>query len=84
MKGEIVNNTSAAILPGSIANKNQPLPLGALPALLTVSNTAALLGISRASAYRYAAAGELPTRRFGGRASVITAQLSAMLDARAS
>ena len=54
-----------------------------LPALLTVSKAAALLGISRASAYRYAAAGELPTRRFGGRMYVITARLLAMLDGAA-
>ena len=51
-----------------------------LPALLTVSRTAALLGVSRASAYRYAAAGDLPTRRFGGRMYVVTARLLAMLD----
>ena len=55
----------------------------ALPALLTVSKAAALLGISRASAYRYAAAGELPTRRFGGRMYVVTARLMAMLDGAA-
>ena len=55
----------------------------ALPALLTVSKAAAILGISRASAYRYAAAGELPTRRFGGRMYVVTARLMAMLDGAA-
>ena len=38
-----------------------------LPALLTVPRAAELLGISRASAYRYAASGELPVRRLGGR-----------------
>jgi excisionase family DNA binding protein len=55
-------------------------PDASLPALLTVSKAAALLGVSRASAYRYAAAGELPTRRFGGRMYVVTARLLAMLD----
>jgi excisionase family DNA binding protein len=54
-----------------------------LPALMTVSKAAALLGISRASAYRYAAAGELPTRRFGGRMYVVTARLLAILDGAA-
>ena len=51
-----------------------------LPALMTMSKAAALLGISRASAYRYAAAGELPTRRFGGRMYVVTARLLALLE----
>ena len=36
---------------------------------------ARLLGISRASAYRLAAAGELPSRRLGGRVYVVTAKL---------
>jgi predicted DNA-binding transcriptional regulator AlpA len=51
-----------------------------LPALLTVPRAARFLGISRASAYRYAAAGELPIRRLGGRVYVITARLLAMVD----
>jgi predicted DNA-binding transcriptional regulator AlpA len=51
-----------------------------LPALLTVPHAARFLGISRASAYRYAAAGELPIRRLGGRVYVITARLLAMVD----
>ena len=51
-----------------------------LPALLTVPRAVSLLGISRASAYRYAAAGELPIRRLGGRVYVITARLLAMVD----
>jgi excisionase family DNA binding protein len=50
-----------------------------LPALLTVPRAAELLGISRASAYRYAAAGELPVRRLGGRVYVVTSQLLAMI-----
>jgi excisionase family DNA binding protein len=60
-----------------------PAPDEPLPALLTVSRAAALMGISRASAYRYAAAGELPTRRFGGRLYVVTARLMAILDGAA-
>lgn len=50
-----------------------------LPALLTVTRAAELLGISRASAYRYAASGELPVRRLGGRVYVITSRLLAMV-----
>ena len=46
-----------------------------LPALLTIPRAAEILGFSRASAYRYAANGELPTKRFGGRVYVITAQI---------
>lgn len=55
-----------------------------LPALLTIPRTAELLGISRASAYRYAAAGELPVRRFGNRVYIITARLLAMVDGQAA
>jgi excisionase family DNA binding protein len=50
-----------------------------LPALLTVPRAAELLGISRASAYRYAASGELPVRRLGGRVYVVTARLLALI-----
>ncbi|GLH97126.1 helix-turn-helix domain-containing protein [Phytohabitans aurantiacus] len=51
-----------------------------LPALLTVPRAAKILGLSRASAYRYAAAGELPVKRFGGRVYVITAKIRSLLD----
>lgn len=51
-----------------------------LPALLTVPRTAALLGLSRASAYRYAESGDLPTRRLGGRVYVVTERLRAFLE----
>ena len=50
-----------------------------LPALLTVPRAAELLGISRASAYRYAASGDLPVRRLGGRVYVVTARLLALI-----
>ena len=46
-----------------------------LPLLLAVPRAAALLGISRAAAYRLAASGELPVRRLGGRVYVVTAGL---------
>lgn len=46
-----------------------------LPLLLAVPRAAEILGISRAAAYRLAASGELPVRRFGGRVYIVTAQL---------
>lgn len=46
-----------------------------LPLLLAVPRAAALLGISRAAAYRLVASGELPVRRLGGRVYVVTAGL---------
>ena len=46
-----------------------------LPLLLAVPRAAAILGISRAAAYRLAASGELPLRRLGGRVYVVTAEL---------
>jgi predicted DNA-binding transcriptional regulator AlpA len=46
-----------------------------LPLLLAVPRAAAILGISRAAAYRLAAAGQLPVRRLGGRVYVVTAEL---------
>jgi len=53
--------------------------LASLPALLTVPRAAKILGLSRASAYRYAASGELPTKRFGGRVYVVTARIRDLL-----
>lgn len=51
-----------------------------LPALLPVPKAAAILGISRASAYRYAASGDLPAKRLGGRVYVVTARIRHLLD----
>ena len=51
-----------------------------LPPLIPIPRAAALLGLSRASAYRYAASGELPTKRFGRRVYVITNQIRDLLD----
>jgi hypothetical protein len=51
-----------------------------LPPLLAIPRAAAFLGISRASAYRYAAAGDLPTRKLGGRVYVVTARLRALIE----
>ncbi|HEX2290681.1 MAG TPA: helix-turn-helix domain-containing protein [Pseudonocardiaceae bacterium] len=50
-----------------------------LPALISIPAAARLLGLSRASAYRYAAAGELPTKRYGRRVYVIRARLADVL-----
>lgn len=49
------------------------------PATLTVEQAGQLLGLSRSSAYRAAARGELPTLRFGRRLLVPTGRLFTML-----
>lgn len=54
--------------------------LDRLPALIPVPRAAEILGLSRASAYRYAAAGQLPVQRFGGRVYVVTARIRHLLD----
>jgi len=51
-----------------------------LPALISVPKAAQLLGLSRASAYRFAASGDLPTRRLGGRVYVVTSRLVAFIN----
>ncbi len=43
-----------------------------LPLLLSVPRAAEILGISRASAYKLADSGELPSRRLGGRIYIVT------------
>jgi excisionase family DNA binding protein len=52
-----------------------------LPVLIAVPRAAELLGISRASAYRYAEAGELPVKRLGGRIFVVRDRLRDLLEA---
>ena len=54
-------------------------PLDELPATITIEEAGKLLGISRRSAYRAAAAGELPTLRLGRRLLVPTPRLLALL-----
>ena len=51
-----------------------------LPALLSVPRAAAILGLSPASAYRFAAAGEQPCRRLGARLFIVTSLLDAFLS----
>ncbi len=50
-----------------------------LPPTISVEEAGELLGISRRSAYRAAARGELPTLRLGRRLVVPTAKLLALL-----
>ena len=56
------------------------IDIATLPALISVPKAAQLIGLSRASAYRFAATGELPTRRLGGRVFVVTAKLQSFID----
>lgn len=58
----------------------QPNAADDLPALIPVPVAAKILGLKRASAYRYAANGELPTKRLGGRVYIITAKIRPLLD----
>jgi excisionase family DNA binding protein len=58
----------------------QPHAINDLPALISVPQAAEILGLTRASAYRYAASGELPVKRFGGRVYIITARIRPLID----
>jgi predicted DNA-binding transcriptional regulator AlpA len=55
-------------------------PLADLPLLIPVPRAAQLLGISRAAAYRFASAGDLPAKRFGRRVYVVTASLRKLIE----
>jgi Helix-turn-helix domain len=55
-----------------------------LPPLIPLPEAAQLLGIPRASAYRYAQAGTLPVKRFGRRIYVITAKLQDLFEPMSS
>jgi excisionase family DNA binding protein len=46
---------------------------------MSVPDAAKFLGLSRASAYRYAEAGQLPIKRFGRRVYVVRALLTELL-----
>ncbi|MGQ0574469.1 MAG: helix-turn-helix domain-containing protein [Pseudonocardia sp.] len=50
------------------------------PLLIPVPRAAALLGVSRASAYRYAETGVLPVVRLGGRIFIHRERLRVQLD----
>jgi excisionase family DNA binding protein len=51
-----------------------------LPVLIPVPRVAELLGVSRASAYRYALEGILPTTRLGGRVFIHRDRLRIFLE----
>ena len=51
-----------------------------LPALISVPVAAEILGLKRASAYRYAKNGELPVKRLGGRVYIITAEIRPLIE----
>ena len=50
-------------------------PFCGLPLLISVPQAAKLIGISRAAAYRFASAGDLPVKRLGRRVYVVSAKL---------
>jgi excisionase family DNA binding protein len=55
-------------------------PFAGLPLLIPVPEAAKLIGISRAAAYRFANAGELPTKRLGRRVYVVSAKLREFIE----
>ena len=55
-------------------------PFADLPLLIPVPRAAQLLGISRAAAYRFASAGDLPTKRLGRRVYVVSAKLREFIE----
>jgi predicted DNA-binding transcriptional regulator AlpA len=55
-------------------------PFAGLPLLIPVPRAAELLGISRAAAYRFATAGDLPTKRLGRRVYVVSAKLRDFIE----
>lgn len=55
-------------------------PFAGLPLLIAVPEAAKLLGISRAAAYRFASAGDLPTKHLGRRVYVVTARLREFIE----
>jgi predicted DNA-binding transcriptional regulator AlpA len=55
-------------------------PFAGLPLLIPVPEAARLIGISRAAAYRFSGAGDLPTRRLGRRVYVISAKLREFIE----
>jgi predicted DNA-binding transcriptional regulator AlpA len=58
-------------------------PFSGLPLLIPVPKAAELLGISRAAAYRFANAGDLPVKRLGRRLYVVTARLREFIETKA-
>ena len=54
--------------------------LDGLPVLISVRKAAEVLGISRATAYRYAEQGHLPIKRLGGRIYVVRDRLRELVE----
>ncbi len=73
--------TTALPPPDSYEGRSGMTAFDGLPVLIPVPRAAELLGISRASAYRYAEAGELPVKRLGGRIFVVRDRLRDLLEA---
>ena len=68
---------------GMIAEQGQVRsgdPFDGLPLLIPVPRAAKLLGISRAAAYRFASAGDLPTKRLGRRIYIVSAKLREFIE----
>lgn len=55
-------------------------PFAGLPLLIPVPQAAKLIGISRAAAYRFANAGDLPTKKLGRRVYVVSAKLRDFIE----
>jgi excisionase family DNA binding protein len=55
-------------------------PFAGLPLLIPVPEAAKLIGISRAAAYRFASAGDLPTKKLGRRVYVVSAKLREFIE----
>jgi excisionase family DNA binding protein len=55
-------------------------PFAGLPLLIPVPQAAKLLGISRAAAYRFASAGDLPIKRLGRRVYIVSAKLRKFIE----
>jgi predicted DNA-binding transcriptional regulator AlpA len=55
-------------------------PFAGLPLPIPVPQAAKLIGISRAAAYRFASAGELPTKKLGRRVYVVSAKLRDFIE----
>ena len=68
-----------AATPRQQAGRHTAAQLAELPPTLTVDEAGDMLGISRRSAYRAAARGEIPTLRLGRRLLVPTPRLLALL-----
>jgi predicted DNA-binding transcriptional regulator AlpA len=51
-----------------------------LPLLIPVPRAAMVLGISRAAAYRFASAGDLPIKQLGRRVYVVSAKLRQFIE----